>query len=80
MIETEMVDVLRVILETICVLISRTFFQILLNMFFFKILTPKVKPIAIGIFYRPLNVNVNVFLNIFSNDFQKRVHYKITIS
>ena len=30
MIETEMVEVLHVILETICVLISRAFFQILL--------------------------------------------------
>ena len=36
MIETEMVEVLHVILEMICVLISRTFFQILLNMFFSK--------------------------------------------
>ena len=61
--ETEMVEVLHVILETICVLISRIFFQILLNMslwkfskkffFFFE----KVKPIAVGIFYRPPNAN-----------------------
>ena len=36
MIETEMVDVLHVTLKTICVLIPRTFFQILLNMFFSK--------------------------------------------
>ena len=36
MIETEMVEVLHVILEMICVLISRTFSQILLNMFFSK--------------------------------------------
>ena len=36
MIETEMVEVLHVILEMICVLISRTFFQILLNMLFSK--------------------------------------------
>ena len=36
MIETEMVEMLHVILETICVLISITFFQILLNMFFSK--------------------------------------------
>ena len=35
----------------ICVLISRIFFQILLNTFL-KILIPKVKPIAFGIFYR----------------------------
>ena len=69
MIETEMVEVLHVILETICVLMSRTFFQILLNIFFFEILIPKVKPIIIGIFYRP--PNANDFLNIFSNDFQQ---------
>ena len=35
-IETEMVELLHVTLEMICVLISRTFFQILLNMFFSK--------------------------------------------
>ena len=64
-----MVEVLHVILETICVLISRTFFQILLNMFFFEIFIPKVKPIAIGIFYRP--PYANYFLNIFSNNFQQ---------
>ena len=57
MTETEMVEVLHVMLETICVLIPRIFFQILLNMFYFKILVPKVKPIAIGIFYRPTYVN-----------------------
>ena len=50
MIETEMVDVLHVILEMICVLISRTFFQILLNHAFFLILIPKVISIAIGNF------------------------------
>ena len=36
---------------------------------FFEILLPKVKPIAIGIFYRP--PNVNNFLEILSNDFTK---------
>ena len=36
---------------------------------FFEILIPKVKPIAIGMFYRP--PNANDFLNIFSNDFQQ---------
>ena len=36
MIEIEMVEVLHVILEIICVLILRTFFQTLLNMFFSK--------------------------------------------
>ena len=69
MIETEMVKVLHVILEMICVLISKTFFQILLNMFFFEILIPKVNPIAVGIFYRPSNKNY--FFNIFSNQFQQ---------
>ena len=69
MIETEMVKVLHVILEMICVLISKTFFQILLNMFFFEILIPKVNPIAVGIFYRPSNENY--FFNIFSNQFQQ---------
>ena len=68
MIETEMVEVLHDILEKICVLISR-FFKIPLNMFFFEILIPKVKPIAIGIFYGP--PNANEFLNIFSNEFQQ---------
>ena len=69
MIVTEMVEVLHVILRMICVLISRKLFQILLNMFFFEILTPKVRPIAIGIFYRP--PNENDFFNIFSNEFQQ---------
>ena len=63
-----MLEALHVILETICVLISRTFFQILLNVFF-KILIPKVKPIATGIFYRP--PNASDFFDIFSNDFQQ---------
>ena len=36
---------------------------------FFEILLPKFKPIAIGIFYRP--PNVNNFLEILSNDFKK---------
>ena len=38
-------------------------------MFFFEILIPKVKPIAVGIFYRP--PNESDFLNLFSNDFQQ---------
>ena len=38
-------------------------------MLFFEILTPKVRPIAIGIFYRP--PNENDFFNIFSNEFQQ---------
>ena len=68
MTEIEMVEVWHVILETICVLILRIFFQILLNMFFFKILIPKVKTIPIGIFCRL--PNPNDFSNTFSNDFQ----------
>ena len=36
---------------------------------FFKILIPKVNPIAIGTFYRL--PNANEFLRIFSNDFQQ---------
>ena len=36
---------------------------------FFEILIPKVKPIAVGIFYRP--PNSNDFLNLFSNSFQQ---------
>ena len=69
MIETELVEVLHVILETICVLMSWTFFQILLSMFFFEIIMPKVKPIAMRIFYRP--PNENDFFNLFWNGFQQ---------
>ena len=36
---------------------------------FFEILIPKVKPIAVGIFYRP--PNSNHFLNLLSNSFQQ---------
>ena len=36
---------------------------------FFEILIPKVKPIAIRIFYR--HPNENEFLNVFSNEFQQ---------
>ena len=60
MTETEMMEVLHVILETTCVLISRIFFQIPLNMLpppKFLSQNPKVKPIAILILYRPLNAN-----------------------
>ena len=69
MIERGMVEVVHVILQMICVLISRTFFSNSVEHVFFEILIPKVKPIAIGIFYRP--PNENEFLNIFSNDFQQ---------
>ena len=41
---------------------------------FFLILLPKVKPIAIGIFYRP--PNINNFLEILSNDFKKLIYEK----
>ena len=56
-------------LETICVLIfqyQEYFFKFYWTCFFFEILIPKVKPIAIGIFYRP--PNANDFLDIFSNN------------
>ena len=69
MIEREMVEVVHVILQMICVLISRTFFSNSVEHVFFEILILKVKPIAIGIFYRP--PNENDFLNIFSNEFQQ---------
>ena len=65
LIETKMVEVLDVILEMICVLISRACFKIV----FFEILIPKVKPIAIGIFDRP--PNENDVLSLFSNEFQQ---------
>ena len=68
MIETEMVEVLHVILETICFNIKNIFSNSIEHVSF-EILIPKVKPIAIRIFYRPLNAND--FLNIFSNDFQQ---------
>ena len=47
MIEAKMVEVLHVLLEMICALISITSSKILLNMFFFEILRPKVKPILL---------------------------------
>ena len=68
MTETEM-EVLHVILEMIFVLTSRTFFQILFNMFFFEIHIPKVKSVAIGIFYSL--PNENDFFDTFSNKFQQ---------
>ena len=40
-----------------------------IELVFFEILIPKVKPVAIGIFYRP--PNGNEFFNIFSNSFQQ---------
>ena len=68
MIETEMVEVFHVIFETICLLILITFFSNSIEQVFFGILIPKIKPIAIGIFYRP--PNANDLLNIFAKDFQ----------
>ena len=49
--------------------IKKIFLNSIEHVFFFEILIPKVKPIAIGIFYRP--PNENDFLNIFSNEFQQ---------
>ena len=43
MVEREIVEVLHVIFETICVIISRTFFQVLLNFFLKKISCQKLK-------------------------------------
>ena len=57
--KTEMVVVLHVISETIC--------------FNTPILSPKVKPIATGIFYR--SSKANSFLNTFANNFQQ-IDYK----
>ena len=62
-----MVEVLHVILETICFNIKNIFSNSIEHVFFLKF--SKVKPIAIGIFYRP--PNANDFFNIFSNDFQE---------
>ena len=42
---------------------------------FFYLLIPKVKPILIGIFYRPLNVNT--FLETFFNDLKHIVFIKM---
>ena len=72
MTETEMVEVLYIILETICDLTPRIFFQILLNMFFFRSSRPKSKPIVIGMFYRP--PNKNDLLNTLSNNFQQFIY------
>ena len=65
MTETEKVEVLHILIPTIL-------FQILLNMFYFKIIIPKVKSIANGIFYRTLNAND--FLNTFSNNFNDKTN------
>ena len=78
MTETEMMEVLHVILKTICVLIPRIFFQCYTQHAFFKILILKVKPTAIG-FYRPIvwpiafyrPPNATDSLNTFWKDFQK---------
>ena len=68
--KAEMVEMLHVILETMCVLISRMFFSNSIeHVFFFEIVILKVKPTAIRIFHRPLNAND--FSNTFLNDFQQ---------
>ena len=59
MIETEMVEVLHVILEMICVLISRTCFQILLNMFFRKFSYQKLNLLLSEYFTALLILNEN---------------------
>ena len=64
--EIEKVEVLLAALELIFVLIAEIFSQIQLNMFFCDPLIPKVKPILIGIFYRP--PHVNTFPETFFND------------
>ena len=69
MTETEMVEVLHVILERICVFNTKKIFSNSNKHVFFEILIPKVKPIAVGIFGRP--PNANDFLNTSSIDFQQ---------
>ena len=48
---------------------NRNIFSVSIKYVFFEILVPKVKPIAIEIFYRPQGAND--FLNAFSNNFQQ---------
>ena len=48
---------------------TKKFFPNSIEHVFFEILIPKVKPIAVGIFYRP--PNSNDFLNLLSNSFQQ---------
>ena len=48
---------------------NKKFFPNSIEHVFFEILIPKVKPIAVGIFYRP--PNSNDFLNLLSNSFQQ---------
>ena len=48
---------------------TKKIFPISIEHVFFEILIPKVKPIAVGIFYRP--PNSNDFLNLLSNSFQQ---------
>ena len=67
-IEIEKAEVLLATLGVIFVLIVEIFSHTQLNMFFFNLLIPKVKPILIGIFYRP--ANVNSFLETFLNDLE----------
>ena len=52
--ETVMLEVLHVILETMCSNIKNIFSNFIEHVFF-EILEPKVKHIAIEIFYRPPN-------------------------
>ena len=57
-----------ILLYCLCFNMKNIFSNHIKNVFF-EILIPKVKPIAIGIFYR--SSNANDFLNIFSNNFQQ---------
>ena len=71
MIETEIVEVILracYIRNDLCFNIKKIFSNSIKHVFF-EILIPKVKPIAIEIFYRP--PNANAFLNIFLNNFQQ---------
>ena len=56
MIETEMVEMLHVILETMCFNVKNIFLNSIEHVSF-EILIPKVKPFAIGIFHRPPREN-----------------------
>ena len=67
--ESELVEVLHVILRGNLCFNIKNIFSNSTEHIFFKILIPKVKPILIRIFYRP--PNANDFFNVFSNNFQQ---------
>ena len=64
-----MVEVLHLILETICVLISRMFFEIPLKMFFSKFSCQKFNLLQ-SEYFAGLQMEM-ISLNIFSNEFQQ---------